>query len=48
VNFSPVSNSGVILHHGDIIHLGQIGFMFELANPGHVPAPQLSEYEDPL
>lgn len=48
VNFSPVSNSGVILHHGDIIHLGQIGFLFELANPGHVPTPQLSEYEDPL
>lgn len=46
VNFSPVSTAGVILQHGDIIHLGQIGFRFELANPGHVRAPQLSEYED--
>ncbi len=46
VNFSPVSTAGVIVQHGDIIHLGQIGFRFELANPGHVRAPQLSEYED--
>lgn len=48
VNFSPVSNTGVILQHGDILHLGQIGFRFELAEPGHIPSPQLSEYEDPL
>jgi hypothetical protein len=46
VNFSPVSTAGVIVQHGDIIHLGQIGFRFEMANPSHVRAPQLSEYED--
>ncbi len=47
VNFSPVSSSGVTLQHGDIIHLGQIGFRFELANPGHERAPQLSQWEEP-
>lgn len=33
VNYGPVPAAGLNLHHGDIIHLGQTVFRFELANP---------------
>ena len=33
LNYGPVPAAGLTLHHGDIIHLGQAVFRFELANP---------------
>jgi hypothetical protein len=33
VNFKPVSPSGTTLEHADIIHLGQVGFRFNLPEP---------------
>lgn len=33
VNYGPVPAAGLTLRHGDIIHLGQAVFRFELANP---------------
>jgi hypothetical protein len=35
VNFEQVTIEGKILEHGDIIHLGRIGFRFNLSEPGH-------------
>jgi len=40
-NFAPVSNDGVILQHGDIIHLGKIAFRFEMSNPSDLRVPQI-------
>jgi hypothetical protein len=34
VNYEQVTAEGKILEHGDIIHLGHIGFRFNLAEPG--------------
>ncbi|MEN4099632.1 MAG: FHA domain-containing protein, partial [Anaerolineaceae bacterium] len=33
VNFAPVSGAGVRLEHGDLVHIGRIGFRFELSQP---------------
>lgn len=33
VNYAPVPSTGLLLRHGDIIHLGRATFRFELANP---------------
>ncbi len=45
VNYSPVSASGVQLHHGDLIHFGRMTFRFELSHPDHVPQPVITPYE---
>jgi hypothetical protein len=34
VNYEQVTAEGKILEHGDIIHIGHIGFRFNLAEPG--------------
>jgi hypothetical protein len=33
VNFAPVSSAGAILHSGDLIHFGKVGFRYEIGNP---------------
>ncbi len=33
VNYAPVPATGLVLRHGDLIHLGRAAFRFELANP---------------
>lgn len=33
VNYAPVPTTGLLLRHGDILHLGRATFRFELANP---------------
>jgi hypothetical protein len=38
VNYDPVTRTGVILEHADLIHFGKIGFYFTLREP-----PQLSK-----
>ena len=37
VNYAPVSLSGQVLKHGDIIHIGQFMFRFELRTPPTEP-----------
>jgi hypothetical protein len=36
VNYNPVPPMGTQLEHADIIHLGQVGFRFNLAEPEHL------------
>jgi hypothetical protein len=36
VNYDPVSPMGTQLEHADIIHLGQVGFRFNLAEPDQI------------
>jgi hypothetical protein len=33
VNYTPVSKEGILLEHGDIVHIGRIGFRFTLRTP---------------
>ena len=37
VNYDPVSAEGTKLEHGDIIHLGRIGFCFTYSDANRVP-----------
>jgi hypothetical protein len=37
VNYTPVSGEGVLLEHGDIIHIGRVGFRFILNKPENYP-----------
>jgi len=34
VNYTPVSSEGVTLEHGDLVHIGRVGFRFTLRQPG--------------
>jgi hypothetical protein len=39
INYTPVSQEGARLEHGDLIHLGRIGFRFSLREPERVRKP---------
>jgi hypothetical protein len=39
VNYAPISKEGIKLEHGDLIHIGGIGFRFTLRQPGQVRKP---------
>jgi predicted component of type VI protein secretion system len=39
VNYTPVSQSGARLEHGDLVHIGRIGFRFTLRQPGATRKP---------
>ncbi len=39
VNYTPVSPSGARLEHGDLVHIGRIGFRFTLRQPGSIRKP---------
>jgi hypothetical protein len=39
INYSPVSREGTALEHGDLIHIGRVGFRFNLREPQHVRKP---------
>ena len=39
VNYSPVSKSGTQLVHGDLVHIGRVGFRFTLRQPTQVRKP---------
>jgi hypothetical protein len=43
VNFEPVGQEANLLRHGDVIHLGQLAFRFELTNPPLSPEPRISK-----
>lgn len=39
VNYAPVSKEGIGLEHGDLIHIGRVGFRFTLRHPDRVRKP---------
>ena len=41
VNYAPISSEGIHLEHGDLVHIGKVGFRFELGKPVHVRRPQV-------
>jgi hypothetical protein len=41
VNYAPISSDGIHLEHGDLVHIGKVGFRFELGKPVHVRRPQI-------
>lgn len=45
INYSPVSKEGESLQHGDLIHIGKIGFLFTERNPKHVRKPVITPEE---
>jgi hypothetical protein len=45
VNYTPVSQEGVNLEHGDLIHLGRVGFRFQLREPKQVRKPVIKPKE---
>lgn len=41
VNYSPVSTEGAHLEHGDLIHIGRLGFRFVMRNPERTRKPSI-------
>ena len=39
INYTPVSQEGMRLEHGDLIHIGRVGFRFALREPGQTRKP---------
>jgi hypothetical protein len=39
VNFAQISSEGVKLAHGDIIHIGRLGFCFKMTDKKQIPKP---------
>lgn len=47
VNYSPVSKEGTHIEHGDLVHIGRVGYRFVLRAPKRVRKPVL-RLEEPL
>jgi hypothetical protein len=45
VNYSPISPEGARLEHGDLIHIGRVGFRFTLRNPTNIRKPVIIREE---
>ncbi|MFU8771311.1 MAG: FHA domain-containing protein [Anaerolineales bacterium] len=45
VNFTPISPEGVRLEHGDLIHIGRVGFRFSLRDPQKIRKPVITKKE---
>lgn len=39
VNYTPVSREGIRLEHGDLLHIGRVGFRFTLSQPAYTRRP---------
>jgi predicted component of type VI protein secretion system len=39
VNYTQIPQEGVCLEHGDLIHIGRLGFRFSLRQPIHIRKP---------
>ena len=46
INYTPVSPEGAALQHGDLIHIGRVGFRYTLRKPGSVRKPVIIIDED--
>ena len=44
INFVPVPEEGTLLSHGDILHVGRVGFRFIQRSPGHTRKPSVTPY----
>ena len=42
VNHEPVGKEGYILHHGDVIHFGQLAFRFQIKNHPSAKEPKIT------
>jgi hypothetical protein len=47
VNYTPVSKEGTLLEHGDLVHIGRMGFRFMLQKPTRKPKPIILPQEPP-
>jgi pSer/pThr/pTyr-binding forkhead associated (FHA) protein len=47
VNYSPVSREGILLEHGDLVHIGRIGFRFTLRSSAIPAKPVVTPQEPP-
>jgi hypothetical protein len=47
INYTPVSGEGSKLEHGDLIHIGRVGFRFTLRQPGPERKPVVTLQEPP-
>lgn len=47
INYQPVTRDGTSVQHGDIIHIGRVGFQFKLRNPRHLRRPVVTRAEPP-
>jgi hypothetical protein len=45
VNYTPVSQEGVELEHGDLVHIGRVGFRFTMRQPTRVRRPVVRRVE---
>ncbi len=45
INYQPVSKDGAPVQHGDIIHIGRVGFQFKLRNPQRLRKPVVTPGE---
>lgn len=43
VNYTPVSDSGVVLQHGDMIHIGRVAFRFEMSIAPEMQPPKVAD-----
>lgn len=46
INYTPISPDGAELQHGDLIHIGRVGFRYTLRKPGQVRKPVIIIDED--
>ncbi len=47
INYSPISREGAMLEHGDLIHIGRIGFRFSTRGPGQARKAIVTMAEPP-
>jgi hypothetical protein len=47
VNFERIPPEGALLEHGDLLHVGRVGFRFALREPGYQPKPVAIPLETP-
>jgi hypothetical protein len=45
VNYTPVSEEGTLLEHGDLVHIGRMGFRFTLRTPAKQAKPVIIPQE---
>ncbi len=48
INYTPVSRSGADLEHGDIVHIGRVGFRFTIRQPKLVRRPVVTPTPRPI
>lgn len=47
INYSPISREGATLEHGDLVHIGRVGFRFTIRQPGQARKAVVTSAEPP-